>query len=415
LQVGLYKSKGKWKYLNTTYGYDIANELTSILITNPTATIDSLSYSYDPNGNRTNMTKSATVPMATSMSGTVYDEANEMVANRGNMLTYDNNGNITFDGTNTYTWDARNRLTNISRPGLSASFDYDALGRRISKTVNDVTTDYVYDGWDIIQDTTDGVTTDYTRTLNIDEPLALERSDGTVRYYLQDALGSVVVLTDGQGLVTTTYQYDAFGNTTINGSDYNPFQYTGRENDGTGLYYYRARYYSPQIRRFVSEDPIGLSGGINFYSYTSNNPLNFFDPSGKDYYNSPYHTLRPGTGTQQYNCMAYGVGSPNWQPNNELDPANKDPNLIPPRFNCRKVDCNSDCKNNCANKSEHKIAIYEELMDRKNWHVYRNDNGHWSCKYGAAAIGDVTDPDKDYQDVYHPQSRIIKTCWCCPN
>jgi RHS repeat-associated protein len=124
------------------------------------------------------------------------------------------------------------------------------------------------------------VTTDYTRTLNIDEPLAYERSNGTIRYYVLDALGSVVALTDANGAVTTSYAYDAFGNVTISGSDYNPFQYTGRENDGMGLYYYRARYYSPQMRRFVSEDPIRLWGGMNFYGYVKNSPLNWVDPIG---------------------------------------------------------------------------------------------------------------------------------------
>ena len=55
----------------------------------------------------------------------------------------------------------------------------------------------------------------------------------------------------------------------------NPFQYTGRENDGTGLYYYRARYYSPELQRFISRDPIGLGGGdVNFYRYVGNSPVN---------------------------------------------------------------------------------------------------------------------------------------------
>jgi RHS repeat-associated protein len=121
------------------------------------------------------------------------------------------------------------------------------------------------------------VTTDYTRTLNIDEPLAYERSNGTIRYYVQDALGSITALTDANGIVTTSYQYDSFGNTTINGTDYNAFQYTGRENDGTGLYYYRFRYYSPEMRRFISQDPVRLFAGLNYYIYTRNNPINKVD------------------------------------------------------------------------------------------------------------------------------------------
>ena len=60
----------------------------------------------------------------------------------------------------------------------------------------------------------------------------------------------------------------------------NPFQYTGRENDNTGLYYYRARYYSSYLKRFISEDPIGLMGGVNFYSYVNNSSINWTDPLG---------------------------------------------------------------------------------------------------------------------------------------
>jgi len=64
----------------------------------------------------------------------------------------------------------------------------------------------------------------------------------------------------------------------------NPFQYTGRENHGAGLYYYRARYYSPEMQRFLSEDPVGLGGGdTNFFAYVQNNPVNRIDPFGLDY------------------------------------------------------------------------------------------------------------------------------------
>jgi RHS repeat-associated protein len=165
---------------------------------------------------------------------------------------------------------------------LSASFKYDALGRRIEKTINGKTIQYLYDGLDIVQEIENGmVTVNYIRTLNIDEPLARIESDGTIRYYHADALGSIIALTDDLGQIKTQYNYSPFGETEILGemSD-NSFQYTGRENDGTGLYYYRARYYSPKLKRFISEDPIRFDGGINFYIYVFNNPINFKDPSG---------------------------------------------------------------------------------------------------------------------------------------
>ena len=106
-----------------------------------------------------------------------------------------------------------------------------------------------------------------------------------------DALGSIIGLSDENGQMVTNYAYDAFGQVAISGeiSD-NPFQYTGRENDGTGLYYYRARYYSPELQRFISEDPIlKIKNPIffvkqpaifNLYNYVKNNPLRFVDPLG---------------------------------------------------------------------------------------------------------------------------------------
>ncbi len=260
------------------------------------STIEDLLYEYDPNGNRKSYTRNALQPLRTGVTGTSYDDANEMLSFTPAMgssknMTYDNNGNLLTVtnncGTTTYTWDVRNRLVGISgyKPDCSAliaSFSYDAIGRRISKTINGTTTQYLYDGLDIIQELQGGTpTVNYVRSPNIDEPLTRIEADGTIRHYVADALGSIIALTDDSGVVKTTYTYDPFGNVTVSGeaSD-NPFQYTGRENDGTGLYYYRARYYSPELQRMISEDPIGLAGGINKYVYVDNRPTVFIDPTG---------------------------------------------------------------------------------------------------------------------------------------
>jgi RHS repeat-associated protein len=213
-----------------------------------------------------------------------YDAANEQVQ-FGNPLppspnlTYDANGNLTNDGTNTYTWDARNRLTAISG-GVSASFTYDALGRRTSKTITGVTTQFQYDGNDIVQESGPSGVVAYLRSLNIDEPFVRQSSSN--EYYHTDALGSVLTLTGQTGAVQTTYNYEAFGKTTITGTSTNPFQYTGRENDGTGLSYYRARYYSQVLERFVSEDPLLKNTGdkSNLYLYVDDDPTNRADPLG---------------------------------------------------------------------------------------------------------------------------------------
>lgn len=99
-------------------------------------------------------------------------------------------------------------------------------------------------------------------------------------FYHTDALGSSLALSNAQGSSATMYTYEPFGKTTVIGTSSNLSQYTGRENDGTGLYYYRSRYYSPRLQRFLSEDPVGFEGGINVYAYVGNQPLRYTDSSG---------------------------------------------------------------------------------------------------------------------------------------
>lgn len=104
---------------------------------------------------------------------------------------------------------------------------------------------------------------------------------GETQFYLADELGSTAALVDGGGTVQTQYAYGPFGATQVSGAPSpNPFQFTGRENDGTGLYYLRNRYYSPALARFISEDPVTFMGGGNFYAYVGNNPCTFVDPLG---------------------------------------------------------------------------------------------------------------------------------------
>jgi RHS repeat-associated protein len=82
-------------------------------------------------------------------------------------------------------------------------------------------------------------------------------------------------------VVQTSYTFDPFGLTTATGTtSSNPSKFTAREDDGSGLYYYRARYYYPALQRFASEDPSGFDGGINYYEYVGNDPINGIDPLG---------------------------------------------------------------------------------------------------------------------------------------
>jgi RHS repeat-associated protein len=210
-----------------------------------------------------------------------YDAANEQTTFSGATLQYDANGNLTSDGTNSYQWDARNRLIAISG-SVTATFGYDVFGRRMNKTVNGVNTLFLYDRKDIVGEIGGGaVGATYLRSLSLDDAF-IRQSATTNEHYHTDGLGSTLALSTGLGLAATTYAYEPFGKANVSGTSANTLQYTGRENDGTGLVYYRSRYYHPLLQRFIKEDPTRFDAGLNFYSYVQNNPLKFTDPLGLD-------------------------------------------------------------------------------------------------------------------------------------
>ncbi|MCX5804627.1 MAG: RHS repeat-associated core domain-containing protein, partial [Proteobacteria bacterium] len=180
------------------------------------------------------------------------------------------------------TYDALNRLTQVNKTGIDTqSYTYDHEGRRISKTVGTSTTNFLYNGPDIIAEYTNWTTAaaQYTHGPNTDDPII--RTAGTERrYYHQDGLGSVVAMSNQTGTITVTQRFDAWGNKIDSSGTIPQYGYTGREPDETGLVYYRARYYDPTIGRFTQRDPIGMNAGINPYAYVNANPVNFTDPMG---------------------------------------------------------------------------------------------------------------------------------------
>jgi RHS repeat-associated protein len=261
-----------------TYSYDADSELLGITYT-PGGT---LTYGYDNDRriiSRGGSLFQSILPPAVSSASYNHDNQLTYFSTGAASPTYDLNGNLVSDGINTYSWDARNRLTGISS---GPSFSYDGVNRRQSFASSGTTTGYLYDGLNPVEEF-QGASVHATLLtgLGIDERFSRTES-GTTSTFLTDQLGSTVALAASNGAIATNYGYDAQGNTTVTGiaSD-SSYQFTGRENDGDGLDYYRARYYNPTWERFIQEDPIGLRGGdADLYRYVGDNPVGYLDPYG---------------------------------------------------------------------------------------------------------------------------------------
>jgi RHS repeat-associated protein len=283
--------------ITRSYGYDSVDRLTSANYSNPLQPHEN--YAYDGVGNRTASQLSASYS---------YQRFNRLTSTSSATYSYDANGNlvskIDSTGTTQYTWDFENRLRQVTLPnGNTVNYKYDALGRRIQRTPGaGVSTNFVYDGQDVVKDlNSDGSTVDYLNGLGIDNKLRLTDSRQAALgplYFLQDHLGSTTALTNSLGVSVAQVAYDSFGNSS--GNSLTRYDYTGRERDAaTGLMYHRARWYDPQVGRFVSEDPTVLAGGINQFTYVHNNAQNATDPSGLydvdvHYYLTYYLAMKTG-------------------------------------------------------------------------------------------------------------------------
>jgi RHS repeat-associated protein len=314
--------------VNTTYGYDGADSLTSVHHDGPAGSLARFDYTLDANGNRTSVTSAAgtesytldalnrltgvTYPNAdtaaytydaagnrltSKLNGTTtnytYDAAGRLTAAGGNALTYDAASNVMASGTSTFGWDWAGRLASANVNGTTSNYTYDADSTRVAAVTGAATTNYIWDRATALPLLVDDGTQGYVQT---DQGL-VEQLGASASYPLSDALGSVRSLASPTASVLGTANYDAFGSARAQTGQASIFGYTGQQTDSTGLSYFRARYYNPALGRFLSSDSVQPNApgtqGYNLFSYVANNSTTATDPTGNNEYLSlALNTLR---------------------------------------------------------------------------------------------------------------------------
>jgi RHS repeat-associated protein len=242
-----------------------------------------IQWSYDGAGNMTGRLKYQNGQIQENIT-LGYDMANRLL-NAGS-ITYTNSmvgerlTKTTGDVSWNYSYDGESRLTKVTK-GSTALVEgfYDGAGMRYKKVENGKTTYYIYSGSNpLVEYTpTDGK---YTYRIYAGKSAVAEEKGGVVKYFHKDHLGSTRVVTDANGNKVAEYKYAPYGEKEIstgNGTDY---QFTDKANDeSTGLTYFGARFYDPEVGRFISVDP--GKDGLNWYTYANDNPLIFVDPDGR--------------------------------------------------------------------------------------------------------------------------------------
>jgi RHS repeat-associated protein len=253
--------------LNLTFGYDDLNRLLSV------SGGQRQSFAYDAVGNMT---------YNSAIGGYTYGDAaheHAVTAAGATGYSYDANGNMTAGAGRSLTWNADNQPLTVTKNGATTTYGYDGKGRRVSKVAPGSTSLY----YGKFLELTNGSLVKYYYA----GPVLVAKRDATgPSWYHQDHLGSVRALTNGAGLVINRYDYGAFG-ATVGASEgvANRFTFGGHRKDTeNGLVFMNARYYDPDLGRFISADPIVPDPSnpqtLNRYSYANNNPISNVDPTG---------------------------------------------------------------------------------------------------------------------------------------
>ncbi|EJM18541.1 RHS repeat-associated core domain protein containing protein [Pseudomonas sp. GM18] len=284
---------------NRSYHYDPLDRLISVRGATPE------SFAHDPAGNLLGQGDQPTANLANV-------KGNRLLMQGDRHYDYDAHGNLIRERRGAgqklvteYRYDCQHRLIGVNLPGGSiASYKYDAFGRRIAKTVDGHTTEFLWQGERLIAESSDNRYRTYIYEPGSFRPLAMLDGEGPLKatpfYYQLDHLGTPQELTDYSGEIMWSAKYRAYGNlATLDVAEIdNPLRFQGQYFDAeTGLHYNRHRYYNPGTGRFLTPDPIKLAGGLNNYQYVPN-PTGWVDPLGLNRECPGGDACKPPTGTE---------------------------------------------------------------------------------------------------------------------
>jgi RHS repeat-associated protein len=254
--------------------------------------VDNQTWSYDLAGNIASNSRLGAYHYSA-------DHPDQVIGAGANSYTYDAAGMTTSGGGRTMTWNGDNQLASVTRGGVTTNFTYDGDGFRIQQTSGNETRRYLGEDVEV-----DGSGT-YTKYVAI-AGTVIARKDGATRTWLHaDQVGTIVATTDASGAVVDRWDYSANG-VVLSGPAANGGRgFTGHRQDATGLVYMNARFYDPELGRFISPDPT-IDGedsvGLNRYAYVANNPVDSSDPTGlcKDLDLCPPRPNQPKTNQSPY-------------------------------------------------------------------------------------------------------------------